>query len=181
MEEYVRISLETHLFFARIMKEHGFFLEAGFLKKDNEWMRRAAMFRHEFETLLRQAIRMGNGLISGSVLCSEELVTTFTERAEAQTSSLTGIAIDSGITRMEQSLHHGRMQRVDTGTVRAVEELNRRALALLGDFIRFKENILNQVKSCRLFTTNYPLLIEHIIREARLYRDTIKECKFRLI
>lgn len=31
MEDYVRISLETNLFFARIMKEHALFLEAGFL------------------------------------------------------------------------------------------------------------------------------------------------------
>ena len=30
MEKYVRASLETHLFFGRIMKEHALFLQAGF-------------------------------------------------------------------------------------------------------------------------------------------------------
>ena len=30
MEEYVTSSLETHLFFGRIMKEHALFLQAGF-------------------------------------------------------------------------------------------------------------------------------------------------------
>lgn len=30
MENYVRASLETHLFFGRIMKEHALFLQAGF-------------------------------------------------------------------------------------------------------------------------------------------------------
>ena len=31
MNDYVISSLELHLFFARIMKEHALFLEAGFL------------------------------------------------------------------------------------------------------------------------------------------------------
>lgn len=30
MNDYVTLSLESHLFFARIMKEHSLFLEAGF-------------------------------------------------------------------------------------------------------------------------------------------------------
>ena len=30
MREYVTTSLETHLFFGRIMKEHALFLQAGF-------------------------------------------------------------------------------------------------------------------------------------------------------
>lgn len=30
MKDYVTLSIETHLFFARIMKEHALFLEAGF-------------------------------------------------------------------------------------------------------------------------------------------------------
>ena len=33
--EYIRLSLELHLFFDRIMKEHSFFLEVAFLEKDN--------------------------------------------------------------------------------------------------------------------------------------------------
>ena len=30
MRDYVTLSIETHLFFARIMKEHALFLKAGF-------------------------------------------------------------------------------------------------------------------------------------------------------
>lgn len=33
-QRYVTLSLELHLFFARIMKEHALFLEAGFVPKD---------------------------------------------------------------------------------------------------------------------------------------------------
>ncbi|NLJ58726.1 MAG: DUF2935 domain-containing protein, partial [Tissierellia bacterium] len=33
----------------------------------------------------------------------------------------------------------------------------------------FKETILKNVLACKMFTLNYPLLIDHIMREARLY------------
>lgn len=42
MDNYVVFSIETHLFFARIMKEHSLFLEAGFPCKDTEWIRRSS-------------------------------------------------------------------------------------------------------------------------------------------
>ena len=39
--EYVRLSLELHLFFDRIMKEHSFFLEAAFTEKDSDLKKEA--------------------------------------------------------------------------------------------------------------------------------------------
>lgn len=46
---------------------------------------------------------------------------------------------------------------------------------VMDDFISFKENILKEVSKGKLFTVNYPLLIEHILREAKLYRVTVAE------
>ena len=54
-------------------------------------------------------------------------------------------------------------------------QINERAHRLLNGLIRFKESILRNVKEGQLFTTNYPLLIEHIMREAKLYRDIIEQ------
>ncbi len=51
--------------------------------------------------------------------------------------------------------------------------MNQRALKLLDGLITFKERTLKCVLDCELFTVNYPLLIEHIIREAKLYRKYI--------
>ena len=48
-------------------------------------------------------------------------------------------------------------------------------LGSLNGLISFKEEVLREMTGCRLYTTNYPLLIEHILREARLYRQTILE------
>lgn len=175
MEDYVRISLETNLFFARIMKEHSLFLEAGFLRKDSQWMLRAAFFRREFEGLLRQTVELSDRMIGRCVVNSEELVTPYTLEAEQQTGRLTGISIDSRITQLEKRLQAGRINRVTSEMTRDIGNLNNRALNLLDGLIRFKERLLQEVKECRLFTANYPLLIEHITREARLYRDTLRE------
>lgn len=49
-ENYVSPSLETHLFFARIMKEHSLFLGAGFPCKNNDWFQRAEHFRQQKNT-----------------------------------------------------------------------------------------------------------------------------------
>lgn len=49
MREYVALSLETHLFFGRIMKEHSLFLLAGFPAKETRFIQRADQFREEFE------------------------------------------------------------------------------------------------------------------------------------
>lgn len=56
-----------------------------------------------------------------------------------------------------------------------VTRINRRALHLLDGLIRLKENILREVSDGNLFTTNYPLLIQHILREAKLYRSFVEE------
>lgn len=45
----------------------------------------------------------------------------------------------------------------------------------MNGLISFKQSILREVENCKLFTVNYPLLIQHIIREAELYRATITE------
>lgn len=175
MKDYVRMSLETHLFFARIMKEHSLFLEAGFVSKDVPWMQRAAYFREEFENLLLQTVRISNRMVGSDVLNSGELATEFTLDAERETSALSGIPVNSSITEMEERLLPGFSARRDSGSQTMVQQLNERALFLLDGLIEFKETILKEVGVCRLFTLNYPLLIEHILREAKLYRDTVWE------
>lgn len=175
MENYIRVSLETHLFFARIMKEHSLFLQAGFLQKDVEWMQQADHFREQFEDFLRRVVSISNRVISGSVLNSQELVTPFTIMAEQKTSDLSGVPIDSRITHMEKQLQCGRIHRVSQENIQQVSRLNQEAIWLLDGLIEFKEAILGEVRGCMLFTANYPLLVEHIIREAKLYRNTLRE------
>lgn len=175
MENYAVLSIETHLFFSRIMKEHGIFLEAGFPCIDKAWIQRADCFRQQFEDLLRDVVNLSSGRVNRDVLQSEELVTEFTIPAERRTECLSGIPIDSGITMQEQELCPCRCGGTGRQVMEAVSRINQRALRLLDGFIDFKEDLLEQVSAGNIYNANYPLLIRHIIREAKLYRATIEE------
>lgn len=175
MKEYATLSLETHLFFGRIMKEHSLFLLTGFPAKETELIRRADQFRKEFEEGLRRTVKLADGIVSRSVLNSGEVVTEFTGKAECQTKNLTGIPIDTKITEAEERLRAGTCDMVNRETACQVRMLNRQMLKSLDGLISFKEEILREVTRCRLYTANYPLLIEHILREAKMYRQMILE------
>lgn len=175
MENYVILSIETHLFFARIMKEHALFLEAGFPCKEEAWIKKADWFREEFENLLRDTLSISDGRINRCITESDELVTKFTIPAEKRTVALSGIPINSELSVTAQNLHSLSGRQDFRRMIPFVHRLNERALRLLNGLIDFKENILREVANCRLFTTNYPLLIKHILREAKLYRATIEE------
>lgn len=173
MENYVTLSIETHLFFARIMKEHSLFLAAGFPCKDKEWIQKADYFRQQFENLLLETIKISNYRINDCILKSDELVTDFTISAEKQTECLSGIPIDTEISKMEKNLRPGFGRENNREIFRMVHQINERSICLLNGLIHFKESILKEVSAGRLFTSNYPLLIKHILREAQLYRATI--------
>lgn len=173
-DNYIEKSLELHLFFGRIMKEHSLFLRAGFTPADPSFSARAEFFKQEFEKLLDSAVALSCGVVRKEVLCSGEIVTEFTTAAEKQTEAFTGIAINKELTARELRLCNDCRPRRIANLRAVVRQLNRRALELLNGLIRFKEQILEKVLHCEMFTMNYPLLIEHIIREAKLYRQYVE-------
>ena len=59
--------------------------------------------------------------------------------------------------------------------VRFVCDLNEDAHRLIRGLINFKQRLLDDVLSCNIFIFNYPLLIEHILREARLYLSLVND------
>ena len=102
---YVSSSLELHLFFSRIMKEHAFFLRAGFTPAAPAFSEKAEFFQREFESLLSEAVALCDVIAGKGVLTSGEVVTEFTTLAERQTERLTGIPIDKDITCRTQKLN----------------------------------------------------------------------------
>ena len=104
---YVVQSLELHLFFGRIMKEHALFLEAGFPPADPSFPQRAEQFKRGFEALLSDAMDLSNGVVRKEVLESGEIVTEFTDLAERQTEHFKGIAISNAITGRALCLQPG--------------------------------------------------------------------------
>lgn len=174
-QRYVTLSLELHLFFLRIMKEHSLFLEAGFTPKDSGLANEAEQYKNEFEKLLSYAVGASKGVIRLNVLNSGEIITEFTLATEVKTQALTGIEINNSITNLEAELYSLKKPQVSSKLVNYVNELNMNVKLLLSGFINFKKRILQGVLSCNLFTINYPLLIEHITREAELYLSLIND------
>lgn len=172
-ERYAVYSLELHLFFARIMKEHSLFLMAGFTPANPSFTKAAEKFKNDFEVLLSRATALGDGVVGQDVLSSGEILTPFTAMAEQQTAQFTGIDIDRNLTAREGLLRPGTRAFRDPALIRQVQALNQMALRLLDGLISLKEQTLTHVLSCRMFTMNYPLLLEHIIREAKLYREYV--------
>lgn len=173
MEKYIVRSLELHLFFGRIMKEHALFLLASFPEVETEFKRKTDWFREQFEHVLDMTVNLSNGRVREMVLDSGEVVTEYTVMAERQTHRFTGIPIRTGITRRELQLQPCYSMRWNQRTAQQIRNLNQKVLCLLDGLIMFKEKILHEVVSCNLYTANYPLLIEHILREARWYRERL--------
>ena len=178
--EFVQQSLGLHLFFARIMKEHAFFLEAGFTPRDAAYTQQADAFRREFDGLLAEAVSLSNGVVSPAVLQSGEVITPFTLNTEAATTYLTGVQIPTQITQAEAGLAGGGLAAANPVLEQRVFQLNQRAMDLVSGLIEFKTNVLTNVSSCSMFTFNYPLLVVHIIREAQLYLQTLGKLQNRV-
>lgn len=168
-QQYVILSLELHAFFGRIMKEHSLFLEAGFTPANAAFSQAANQYKEQFETILHNAVVLGMGIINPSVVASGEIVTDYTLGSEQKTQNFTGIAINQEITRIESRMYGMVNPQITTALVQQVSRLNANARPLLEGLIDFKTRVLNDVLSCRMFTANYPLLIDHILREAKMY------------
>lgn len=175
MNDYISTSLETHLFFTRIMREHALFLLAAFPAGEVRFRARADFFRAEFEKALARVVPFADRLVGEEVLRSGEVFTEFTEMAEQQTQKLTKIPIAVQITQAEKRLRAGKGSSSNRRLLLQVKQLNQEILYLLNGLIAFKEQILQEVLSCSLYTANYPRLIEHILREAKLYRQILTD------
>lgn len=177
--EFIRQSLELHLFFARIMKEHSFFLQIGFTSRDSGCIQQANALRMEFDRLLADTISLSNGVVSPSVLQSGEVVTPFTLKAEMASAYFTGVNIPIKLTEAETRLV-GDNSMIDNPMLEErVFMLNQAAMSLTRALAQFKTKLLSDVLSCRIFTVNYPLLIDHILREAKLYFQLVKRLQNR--
>ncbi|NLV50196.1 MAG: DUF2935 domain-containing protein [Clostridiales bacterium] len=171
--EFVRQSLALHLFFIRIMKEHSFFLELGFTPRDYNLTNQADYFRKAFDAMLADTIALSGGVVSNEVLKSGEVITPYTLKAETVSSYYTGIRIRTELTEAQAGLEGDGMA-VSPLLEQRVQALNNNAINLVSSLIQFKSAILSGVLSCSLFTMNYPLLIDHILREAKLYLTMIQ-------
>jgi len=180
-EAFIQQSLELNLFFIRILKEHAFFLEAAFGAKEQSLAQQADTLKCELTTLLAETIMLADGVISPEVLSSGELVTKFTFDAERATEFYSGIKLDTELTRMELSLDRKLNPVIATLLVDQVSALNQKAITVTTVLADYKSKLLQDILSCKVFTFNYPLLIDHILREARFYLKILYQLQNRQV
>jgi len=162
------------------MKEHSFFLQIGFTPRDAGFSNQANAFRMAFDNLLADVVSLSNGVVSQDVLQSGEVVTKYTLNAEMLSAYYTGVPIPTGITQAEAGLSAGSAAASFTPALEErVHQINQKYISLVTALIQFKTNILSNVLSCSMFTVNYPLLIDHIMREAKLYLRIIQRLQNR--
>jgi hypothetical protein len=168
--QFIEKSLALNLFFLRIMKEHSLFLAIAFSPNQKEMVDKAKMFNQRFNQLLSSAIELGRGIVP----FTDDFVTKYTVASEKATTFLTGVPIDTDLTESELYLSEQSLTRInDEDLLDRVRNLNNQAFKLTMELIDFKTMIIDQVLSCKLYTVNYPLLIEHIRREAILYANNL--------
>jgi hypothetical protein len=153
----------------RIMKEHAIFMEATFGLHYQSLAQQADYLKCEFTMLLAETLSLSAGVVSPEILTSGELVTKFTCDAEKATEYHTGIQIDPKITSMELSLSQNISPIVSPMLVGQVSTLNQKAITATTVIVDYKSKLLQDILTCKVFTFNYPLLIDHILREARFY------------
>lgn len=174
IENNITRTIDLHLFFMRIMKEHMLFIEAAFTPKNFGMQETASKLREQASAFLSKVVSVANGIVSAEALNSGEIATKYTLDAEGATSYYTKIPIDTKITAMERALAPGR-NITNSINETVINNLNNEAYGIVSDIINYKTALLDQVLKCSLFTLNYPLLIDHILREAKHYLEAIVE------
>lgn len=185
-KDYIRLSLEANLFFLRIAKEHLIFAAASLAPRDRATASKMLLMKTDFEELLSEAVEMADRMVSHEVLASDELITDFTLAAEMKTQFLTGIPINTELTRRELEIRSEKKSRHIEELQKEVTELNCKAADLTQTAIAFKTALLKNIKACKAFSYTYPSMLEHIIEEEEYYvtllqklekRDTVDSVK----
>lgn len=166
-KDYIRLSLETNLFFLRIVKEHAIFAAASLPPRDISVCRQLVAMKNSFEKLLSRAVALSDCMVGKEVLASGELVTKLTLPAEKQTQALTGIPIDTRITQRKIKLSADPKQKQNKQLLKQVSTLNRAAIAGINSAIIFKSNLLKNISICKAFSYTYPSMLHHVIEESK--------------
>lgn len=178
-DQYVRLSLELNLFFLRIVKEHNIFAAASLPPKDAPISMKLVSMNRSLDRLLSLTISLAQGNIGNDAMNSGEIVTKYTMPSEKAANFLTGIPINTSITQKEMSLGRKQNYNMSANIVNNISMLNKRAFGEVSNVIRFQNNMLTQVLSCKAFGYTYPTNLKHVIREARAYVNMLGKLESR--
>ena len=166
--EFVRQSLDLHLFFVRIMKKHSFFLKIAFAPKNANLAEEADKFRLRFEALLSEVANMSNGVAGTDVLESGEVVTPYTLQAEKELiNTANNFANEFAKLEVESKAAIAASAQIKTVTEDSLKDTE--------ELREFKEEGVRGLLDCQVKSIILPLLSDHVLREANHYLRLFKE------
>ncbi|WP_444644355.1 DUF2935 domain-containing protein [Caproiciproducens sp. R1] len=177
-ENYITMSISSNLFWLRIMKEHAIFIESSIPPIHSDLAKQADGFKQEYGRLLLQTIRMANGVLTKETLQTGQYFTQFTEVSEQAVQKFTGIPTESSLTQSEYQIEPY-LTGIGSTNEQEISSLNESILKQTASFAKFKSELLNNQVSCKLFTFLYSADIDHILREALRYIDTLNRLQNR--
>lgn len=174
-QEFIQQSLETNLFFLRVMTEHAFFLETGLTSKNSNLKQQAKALRNEFTEIFVETIALADGNISKGFLKSGEMVSNLTVRAEQLTEHYLGMSIDSRATLMALAIGQARHPANISSLVEAVSSLNKKAITRTSALVTFTTQLLEDSLRGKIFMHIYPQIVEHSLKEDRFYLNILQK------
>lgn len=172
---FVRESLETNLFFLRIMKEHLYFASTAFTLKNVRLLPMIMDLIGKYDELLMRTISLSQGIIGHETLQTGDIITPYTLNAEMKTQQYAGLPINTNITMLETRLANGNSNMYDPMIEQSVTMLNEQIIDLLIETIEVQNTVINNVLSCSMFTLMYPTLLEHVTEEAEHYLEHLQK------
>lgn len=144
-------------------------MEINIASVNTEYITEANILKKCFENLLAETVIFSNCAIGKDTLKSNEIVTNYTLSAESIASRLTGASINFEITKAELNLRSESDFDYTIWLADKTQDINCRTLNILEEAIGFKERILALSADCQVFVELYPNMLEHILKEAKLY------------
>jgi hypothetical protein len=137
----------------------------------------ASKLKDQASNFLSKVVNLANNNVSADTIEAGDIVTKHTLNAEEATSYFTKIPFDTTITQREYQLTPA-ISNSSNVDMNMIISLNNEAHQIVSDIIAYKTSLLDQILKCSIFTVNYPLLIDHILREAKYYLDKIEKLQY---
>jgi hypothetical protein len=138
----------------------------------------ASKLREQASNFLSKVVAIANNKVSAEAIESGDFVTKHTLNAENATYYYTKIPFDTDITKREYELIPIGNNVLSNYDVNSIMSLNDEAHQIVSSIIEYKTSLLNEILKCSIFTVNYPLLIDHILREAKYYLAKIERLQY---
>ncbi len=173
--DFIRESLETNLFFLRIMKEHLYFAGAAFTLKNVLLLPMIMELINKYDELLMKTISLSQGIVGPETLQAGDIITPYTLSAEIKTQQYAGLPINTNITGLETRLMNSNNNMYNPMIEQSVSMLNDQIIDLLIETINVQNSVINNVLSCSMFAFMYPTLLEHVTEEAEHYLEHLQK------